>query len=75
MRDLRATLRTLMEASLTRLPGLYARLISWRREPNLEKIVFLSLIRRGDTVLDVGANTGYYSRFRARPADVQRAGS
>ena len=61
MRDLRATLRTLMEASLTRLPGLYARLISWRREPNLEKIVFLSLIRRGDTVLDVGANTGYYS--------------
>jgi FkbM family methyltransferase len=53
--------RDFLELALTRFPGLYSRLIAQRRTPNLEKIVFLSLVRRGDVVADVGANTGYYS--------------
>lgn len=54
-------IRSWLELALTRSPRLYARLIARRPSPNFEKIVFLSLIRRGDVVMDVGANTGYYS--------------
>jgi FkbM family methyltransferase len=56
-------MRSLLESSLIYLPGLYAWLIGRRRRPNLEKIVFLSLVRRGDSVVEVGANTGYYTRL------------
>src|SRR5262245_22362277 len=51
----------LLDSALARMPGLYARLVGLRRHPNLEKILYLRLIRRGDAVLDVGANTGYYT--------------
>jgi FkbM family methyltransferase len=54
-------IRSRLEPILTRFPGLYARLIAWRRTPSYEKIVFLSLLRRGDFVVDIGANTGHYS--------------
>jgi FkbM family methyltransferase len=58
--------RSLLEQSLTRLPGLYAWLIARRSRPNLEKIIFLSLVRRGETVVDAGANTGYYTLLFSR---------
>jgi FkbM family methyltransferase len=56
-------MRLLLEHFLIRLPGLYAWLIGRRRHPNLEKAVFLSLVHRGDAVVEVGANTGYYTRL------------
>jgi FkbM family methyltransferase len=57
----KSAIRSWLEPVLTCFPGLYARLIALRRAPSYEKILFLSLVRRGDFVVDVGANTGYYS--------------
>lgn len=59
-------MRSLLEPSLIRLPRLYAWLIGRRRHPNLEKAVFLLLVQRGDCVVEVGANTGYYTRLFAQ---------
>lgn len=50
---------------LARAPRLYAWLAGLRRSPNVEKIVFLAVVRRGDIVVDVGANNGYYTALFA----------
>jgi FkbM family methyltransferase len=46
---------------LARAPRLYAWLLRRRRAVNLEKLCFLALVRRGDVVVEAGANQGYYT--------------
>src|SRR3954451_8180676 len=54
-------MRRLLDFALAQAPGLYAGLLKWRRQVNLEKLVFLSVVQQGDVVFDVGANAGYYT--------------
>lgn len=42
-------------------PLAYGAILRWRGKPNLTKQIFLSLIRRGDVVFDVGAHEGHYT--------------
>lgn len=47
-------------------PRFYAFLCSHRRSVNYEKQLYLRTIKRGDIVLDLGANVGYYSILFSR---------
>jgi methyltransferase, FkbM family len=48
---------------LTRFPGFYLAVEARREWVNWDKRVYLSFIRRGDVVLDIGANVGAHSVF------------
>jgi len=47
-------------------PKLFAKLISLRKQPNFEKILYLKSINKGDVVFDVGANSGYFTTLFAK---------
>ncbi|MEO6331376.1 MAG: FkbM family methyltransferase [Gemmatimonadaceae bacterium] len=48
---------------LTRVPGLYLSIERFREWVNWDKRVYLSFIRPGDVVVDVGANVGAHTVF------------
>ncbi|MDP9176473.1 MAG: FkbM family methyltransferase [Gemmatimonadota bacterium] len=53
--------KNLLDYWLTRFPRLYLFLERHREWQNWDKRVYLSLIRRGDVVLDIGANIGAHT--------------
>ena len=59
------TFKSIIERPLYYLPSLHSALLIRRPVPDLNKIVWVSMISRGDTVLDVGANRGHYTEFFA----------
>ena len=56
-------LRNLFEKLLIRVPRIYRLLVSCRNNTNPDKIIFSHFIKKRDTVIDCGANIGYYTNF------------
>lgn len=55
--------KDLLDFWLTRFPRLYVLLDRYRQWENWDKRVYLSLVRRGDIVFDIGANFGAHTVF------------
>ena len=55
------TFRRRLQHSLARRQDWYLRMLRWTGRGSLEKRLYLSLIREGDVVFDLGANLGYFT--------------
>jgi FkbM family methyltransferase len=55
------TLKSYASCLLSRSPAVYRGLLRSLGRVNTEKFAYLTLLRSGQTVFDVGANTGYYT--------------
>ena len=55
--------KDLVDYRLTRFPRLYLLVERFRNWINWDKRVYLSFVRRGDVVLDIGANVGSHAVF------------
>ena len=52
-----------MEKQLLKSPNFYRFIAGFRKNANTDKFVFSKYIKRGETVIDCGANIGYYTNF------------
>lgn len=69
-----APAKTLINTYLARTPRVYAKIIRLKKRYNKEKYTYLNLIKEGDTVIEGGANVGYFTKLFAqivgRPGDL-----
>jgi FkbM family methyltransferase len=56
-----SSLRRMARRLLAKSPGIYLTALRALHRGSAEKRLYLSLIRRGDVVLDIGANVGYFT--------------
>lgn len=56
-------MKKILEKLLLKNPKIYRLVVEVRRNTNADKYVFSHYIKRGDTVIDCGANIGYYTNF------------
>ncbi len=54
-------LKARLKFACAQFPSLYRLLLRQRAHPNLDQLLFLTLLRPGDIVFDIGANRGNYT--------------